>query len=190
MELVGNTRQAIESIDFIDKDTYLKPVVDVETAFSQTNIDSPWHIFNAHISDSTLLGLAFCSDTLSREMPESVIDQEVLDQLRTEIELMIADILNSSIDERLKAVIIDHLESIRRALIEYRIRGSEGLRRALDSGIGTLIRHQEEMRKPENASILSKLLSVFKKIDSYVEVGITAKRLFSNVTELLQLPGG
>jgi hypothetical protein len=189
MDLVGDTRECIEAMENIDKETYLKPIQDVEKAFSVANLDAPWSHFKGHISDSTMLGLAFCSDTLSRAAREEVVDQAALDELKADVEAMIDDILKLDIEPTLRAVILDHLESIRRAIVEYRIRGTKGLRQALDSGIGSLLRHRDELKKSDNQTLVSRLTSLFGKIDRYVALATTARKLYGHVTELLQLGG-
>ena len=136
-----------------------------------------------------MVGLEFCSDTLSRVTPEDVPDEAILDELKHDVEAMIDDVDKADIVSTLKAVILDHLESIRRAVVEYKIRGTQGLRQALDSGIGSLLRHRDELKKTESQHIVTRLMNLFGKIDSYVGVGIAAQKLFGRMTDLLQIGG-
>ncbi len=189
MGLVAVTRRRIEALEHVDKDTYLKPIKEIETAFAVTNLDTIWGSFKRHTSDATMVGLAFCSDTLSRVTPEDVLDEAILDELKHDVEAMIDDVDKADIVSTLKAVILDHLESIRRAVVEYKIRGTQGLRQALDSGIGSLLRQRDELKKTENQHVVTRLMNLFGKIDSYVGVGIAAQKLFGRVTDLLQIGG-
>lgn len=136
-----------------------------------------------------LTGLEFCSDKLARTLNEQIIDQESLDELREQVEEMIKVILDAEIDSALKAVILDHLQAIHQAILTYRIHGAAGLKRALDSGVGSLLRHQAELKKPESKTWLGRLTKLFERIDGYVTTGQGAKRLFGHMVELLQLGG-
>jgi hypothetical protein len=185
--LLARTRKAIESRNDIDQEPYLKPIASIEEAFKLTNIDTQYVQFKRFLPDSVMTGLEFCSDKLARTMGEEMIEQSTLDELRTEVEAMISEFLVMDIDRSLMAVIIDHLEAIRQAILHYRINGASGLKRALDSGIGSLARHREDLKKPENRHWTGKLLTLLGRIDGYVALAVGAKRLFGHVAELLQL---
>lgn len=187
MATVAETRARITSIKQIDHETYLKAIVHLEKAVSHTNIEGNWGQFRMHITEATMLGLAFCSDTLARVMPEEVIDPAVLDELKADVEAMIDELLKSDIEPTLRAVVLDHLESIRRAIVEYKIRGTRGLRQALDSGIGSLMRHRDELEASESKGFIERLGGFFSKLDRYVSVGIAAKQLCNHVQSLLPI---
>lgn len=186
-ELTAQTRKFVGMLDGVDRDLYVQPVKDVEIAFASTTCDSQWVEFKTKIKDTTMTGLAFCSDTLSKTMHEEVIEQETLDDLKAEVDKLIDEVLKSDMDATLKAIIIDHLEGIRRAIIEYRIRGTAGLRQALDSGVGSLMRHLEELKKSGSKPTMVRLMEFFGKVNDYVSVSKTMGRIYGQVSEMLQL---
>jgi len=187
--LVTDTRRSIESLENIDKEVYLQPIKNIEDSLTITHLDAAWVNCKRHITEATIVGLAFCADTLSRVAPEEVLDNGVLNELKHEVEAMSDYVEKSEIKSTLKAVILDHLESIRRAVVEYKARGTQGLREALDSGIGSLIRHRDELRKTENQDVMKRLRELFGKIEDCVGVAAGALKLFNRVTDLLQLGG-
>ncbi len=186
MSLVQQTRKGVESLENIDKETFLVAVIDVESAFASTNIDTPWMVFAQQISERTMLGLAFCSDRLSGVMGESIIENAVLDELKSEVEAMIDDVLKSDMASPLRAIILDHLESIRRAIVLYKIRGTQGLKEALDSGFGSLARQAAAPLTPADKTLVGRLVDLFAKLDGYVSVAAAVHQLYGRMSEILQ----
>jgi hypothetical protein len=187
MGLVAQTRRAIESLTDVDKDAYLRPIVQIERAFTRANFETHCAEFKGIINDSVMVALDFCSDKLSRVAAEEMIDATVLRELLSDVQDMIEEILGSTMDASLKAVILDHLEAIRRAILQYKISGAEGIKRAMDSGVGSLLRHADELKKSDNKSKVERLTKLLAKIDGYVTFGVGAKKLFGHAMELLQL---
>lgn len=50
------------------------------------------------------------------------------------------EVLESSMDRRLKAILVSRLEEIRHALLTYNLFGAEPLDRALDSAVGSYMK--------------------------------------------------
>jgi hypothetical protein len=73
---------------------------------------------------------------------------------------------------------------------EYRIRGADGLRRALEESFGAMLAHRDELKKANNSGSASQFMSILKQVNSLLTVGLKIKQLFGPVVdEILQLPG-
>jgi hypothetical protein len=79
-------------------------------------------------------GLAYCADAMSR-LPEAeeVIERNILNDLLKDFEALTSEVLDSNINDELKAFLVRSIEDIRAAIHEYRLKGAAGLRQALDA---------------------------------------------------------
>lgn len=186
IELLRLSRQKIEQIGNVDHDLYFRPIENLERAFATMNLDATWNEFRTKVDDATMIGLAFCADTLSQYHPEEVVEKTVLKELLDDIDNVLKTVLESNLNPTLKTVLTENLENIRRAIIEYRIRGSEGLLRALEASIGALLRHQNEFKQNKESDSVSRFLKLLMTLDRIIGIALKAKQLFGGVvTQLL-----
>lgn len=75
-------------------------------------------------------GLEFYSRILNSAVPEPTLDADKLQELLGEVQSLISDIFASDLDATLKAILLDHLNAVVRAIQLYAISGSAGLQRA------------------------------------------------------------
>ena len=100
---------------------------------------------------------------------------------------MLEKVIAADISEELKKTLIDSLEDIRRAILEYRIRGGAGLREALDRSIGAVVRYREELQKisdPEEAGV-SGFSMVIEKLSGLVSTALKLKQLVGQMLPML-----
>jgi len=103
-----------------------------------------------------LRALRYCSKALSKLSLEEVLSDEQIKDLKTKVESLYEDVFKSTdIEAELRWVILGHLDSIRRAVHEYRIMGLRPLAEALSITAVTLTKHEKKKRrgksKPEEA---------------------------------------
>ena len=140
VQLTRDCRKIAAMLPDVDNKLYLAPFIAIETAFVNLNFDEPWEAFCRRIDDSTMTGLQFCSDYLSREVGEGPIDDDLLN-LQLVVGNLLETVIAADIDDGLKEALVRALEDIRRAILEYRIRGADGLRngaRRWNRGCGPL----------------------------------------------------
>jgi len=188
--LLQLTRQRIEQIDQLDRDLYFQPIKKLEKAFATMNLDVPWNNFKSNIDDATMVGLAFCSDTLSKYHSEELIEKEVLEDLLTDVESLVQTVLASTLTPELKTVLVENLENIRRAILEYRIRGADGLLRALETSVGALVRHRDDLKRSKDSESVSGFWKFLTKLDRIATTAMKAKQLFGPVVAQLFGPDG
>ncbi len=189
INLIHLTKNAIQKIDGINHEIYLKPFTKLEGAFASTNFEIGWSSFRGQLDDATMVALQFCSDTLSRQISENEISKEELDALLKEVNELLSMIIKSNLPEEIKSFLIDNLENIRRAIITYRIRGALSLKYVLESNIGSFYFHREQIDKViksgDGATIFPVFFRVVDKLNKLVSFAINTKKLASPMINLL-----
>lgn len=143
-QMPGEIERQVRALDEdeIDVEFFLQWVPSVNTAF-----DRLW-AFNSIIqpvqqsySETDIMNLRACSQTLHRERCEPRIAQSQIDDLRQQVEELI-DALHSSTDlpAELKICLIEQLDKVLMALRQYSIRGPRGLNAAVDTATGAAVR--------------------------------------------------
>ncbi|MDO8289198.1 MAG: hypothetical protein Q7T44_08275 [Parvibaculum sp.] len=141
--LVSETRYFIAHLEDVDHDLYLRPFNKLETFFSQVNLDAPWGQWRDQLDETTLYGLQFSADKLSRNSGSTSIAEKDIESLREELEQLVTSVLESALPQGLKALFLRNLESIRHALLVYRIRGIDGLEHELERAVGSLLLNRD-----------------------------------------------
>lgn len=132
--------------ELLRQELHLKPFEKLTKAFSVMNLDGKWKGWKkSHLPDETVSDLEWCAEGLKQVYPEGEIDRGELTKLREEVEDLISKVREADIAEDLKAVIIDGLEHVRRAIVEYDLRGVDGLVQALKQNIGIIYLHKKEL---------------------------------------------
>jgi hypothetical protein len=116
---------------------------------------SPLQLVNAfgsvfNIGEVDLKILDFGVDAVAKICREKVVDENELAKLRSEIQDLYEHISELEIDKHLKTVWLDMLKIMENAVHEYRIRGVERLREAVEQLIGIWFFSKEEI---ENSDI-------------------------------------
>ena len=192
IQLTQNAKKSVQQLTDVDQTLYLKPFENIERAFATTNLDQPWSEFKDRVDDATMIALRFVSDALSRMGTEDVIDPEVLSDLQSDVGSLLEKVLQSDLPDELKTVLIESLEDIRGAILEYRIRGADGLRRVLESSVGAVLRQREQTQRiheEKELKVIFDFLGILRELDKLVAVSLKAKELVAPVVNYF-LPSG
>ena len=191
IDLTDTAKKRLQQLD-IDQDLYLDPFKNIDRLFTGLNLGTNWEAYRSLLDDNTMLALQFCADTLSREMSETVIGEEELTELQTKVESLLEEVLGSTLPEELKDVLVQKLEDIRLAILLYRVKGTEGLRRALESGLGAIFLyggHIEEIQDEKQKRTLHDVLEFMAHLAQIAGVGLQVAQL-TGLVPLLPGPGG
>ena len=145
--LINEIEFQIRTIDDITPEIFLKWTHSVKNALKNLNFSAPWDIFIRKIDREVLYGLEVCSDLLSKKRPEKVINPQLLSELMEEVDILITQIHESTIDDELRNILLEQLLIIKHALEEYKIRGIKGLESALKQFIGSRIIENDKYEK-------------------------------------------
>lgn len=80
-------------------------------------------------------------------------------------------VTESELDPELRDAILDRLESIRRAIVEYRVHGTKGLRNELHTTLGVLLRRSADMQRADNEPLRQRVIAFIIKADGIIERG-------------------
>jgi hypothetical protein len=130
---VDQVSEALKRINDTDNlEEYLDSAPHLKSALSIQSLGATWESYKNHIRDEDLRALRYCSKALSKKSLEVALSEEQIKQLKEGAEALYEDVLSSTdVDPQLRGVILGHIDSILRAIHEYRIKGLRPLAEAL-----------------------------------------------------------
>jgi hypothetical protein len=191
--LVNNTELAINKLQDVNTELYLRAIIEVKEAFNslQFNLTQDWDIIANKIDKSTLEKLEFCADALSRQQKEIVLDNEQLNELFDEVRTLLEKVLDANLDKDMKSFMLEKLQDIDRAIINYKFQGSKGLIQAIESTIGATVLDEKLLRTQKENPIVNSFFTLIGRVASVLNVYNNTKKLAPDVGKMLQhlLPG-
>ena len=183
MFIVDSCEQVIGQEQAINQDLYLKQITEVKRALSLLSMNSgSWRAFLTILNDSLMVSLLLMSESISFYGGEEVIPEEELASLQSDIEDLVNKVVDSDIDADIKSVLLEGLEAVRQAILNYRVSGAEGIRNAVDRNIGSYARHKEEFdRASENEG--KEVIYDYKRFINEVNATISTVLKFRQLTE-------
>jgi hypothetical protein len=153
-------------------------------------MDSNWNQYAGKISDSDLALLSLAGDFLNTFREEALIDPSVLEQILKEAQGLRDSILTGDLDEHLKVILLDLLDSILATISEYEIRGAEGLKRSLAECIGMIVIERPAFEKERENEFVQKFWDLLTKINTAVRSAQLAHALGDALAPIIaQLTG-
>lgn len=139
------TKDRILQLENVAHSLYLKPFDNIERLFSQINLEGPWQTGKRCLDEPTIYGLKFCSDQLRREIAVSQVEHQEIENLQKSVNELIEIVIKLDFESSLKSILIRNLESLRAALLAYRIKGIEGIETELELSLGLLILNKSKV---------------------------------------------
>jgi hypothetical protein len=183
MELINKVRNEIKALNNEDEEEFLSPINNIAEIFSKVNLESQINVIldDANFKEA-LVGLKYCALTLKGERKESQIDNEELEQILVEVGQLCESVLNTELPKQLKIIILNNLENIRKSIIDLKIQGIEGIKKAMEASVGSLILNNETVKESkEGVSIVEKILLIIGKLDQVVRYGKKTKELVAPI---------
>lgn len=143
-------------------------------AISPNNLDESWNEYLRYLVNGELVALEVIANELD---PEDEIPAEELREIETLTSKLFNKIRESNLEAPLKYWSLDLLESLRRSLQEYKIRGAEGIEKAISSIIGELIRHAADLQPQKNNPWLQEFWQLVVKIDATIDRALKSRTL-------------
>lgn len=150
IDLVHDTKAALERLDGIDHGLFLRPFKKIETALSRLNLDATWNNWKQHLDEPTLQALQFCSHELGKSVAVGRIDEEELSNILGEVERLSKKVIEIDLPVRLKETLASNLEKTRYAILVYKIRGIDGIEEELERGLGSLFLHRDAIENAQD----------------------------------------
>ncbi len=179
-QLLDESERKIKTVPDISHDVYLRDFLRIREALSPANLNGDWseHLIN----HSSLTSLEFCSELLSRLRPEQIPSDEQLRELRDDVSSLMERILTENLDPELKLVLLDLLESMNRAISEYRFRGGQGLRQELFLILGRLQEHFSAFHQHSKNPVVESFWGIITRYDALTSFCLNVPQVLSGVT--------
>ena len=187
LELLDEVKNKISKLDGLNTQLYLSHFSALEAVVKATNYDAAWDNYKPHLNAAAMLNLAHCAEALSR-YDETPIDETELSELLKSVDELSEKVWDGDLDDTLKRVVADLLETIRRSIREYRIRGANGLRKELAFCIGTLVQNHTLFKAEEAKEEVGMFGKILVKLNALVSFALKLKELgfdFSGIAGLI-----
>ena len=183
-EMVAETKQNLTKIKGLDLPRYLTGFPNIEKVLSVTNLDEAWHESRDGLDDITMSLLAFCSDALSKENSEPSVDENEVAELQSEVESLIEKVeLSESLDDGFKDVLLEQLKLIRRAILDYRIRGVASLRKAYQSTVVITVANRKEFEEAQDKDVIGGFVKILSRLSQMAALVPAGQKLVKFVSE-------
>lgn len=178
--LNGQAKQAV--IDGIqgDQTLYLAPFKKTDQMFSRIDLSSGWNHSKQFLDETTLNALAFGNHALEPNHGKCKLSSDQAVDFIEKLDQLLRDCLDSNLPDSLKKIFHKNLESLRQALITYKISGVQGLEDEVDRLIGAMSRHSAEIRDQEDDKSKGFMKSVFElvaNLNECIQLAETAAKL-------------
>jgi len=163
-----------------DPTIYLAPFQKLDQVFAKIDLSVRWSNSRQHLDEATLNALAFGNHVLAAKHGKCKLDSEQVIEFIEKLDHLLRDCLHSNLPPTLQKFFQKNLESLRQALISYKISGIQGLEDEIDRLIGAMSRHSAEIRDQVDESSKGFMKSVFEivaNINESVQLAETAVTL-------------
>lgn len=188
LEQVDKAEKLIRDMPEIDPDLYLLNFPTLRQGIATPSINSGWSDQRKLFSPVVLRDLAFCASKIAEFYSEGIIEQEELASLAEEVNRLFDAVVNATLNQNLRELLLDLLETMRRAIAEYKIRGAAGLREALTKGVGAVVIMAQQAAEPEEQSTVKRVFSFLEKVDKVIARLAKYKPILVSIGQKL-LPG-
>lgn len=173
-KIIENEKVKLESMKINNKERYINTLNSTAKGLSKIDFSeslSGMNSFKKHFDNKLMTELEFTSELLSNFNDENQIEDEEINRLIDEVESILKEIRKSSVNSDLKIFCINHLEGIKRALVNYTVIGNEGVIKQIESGLGSFILNNDLVKSDEEKNIYCKSLKYMNGITSVLKVG-------------------
>ena len=143
VDLYREVQHMMDRIGAAGTNIVLRDLEGFERRLLPANLTLSWTSLN---TSPIMRALEFCEEVIEKNAEKDEIDEERRVGLYDDVEDLLTKIQESDVSPALKAYIGERLEDIKRALEEYPLRGNTGIRHALQSLIGAVTTHSQELR--------------------------------------------
>jgi len=191
MGIVDEARTAAERFIPGDKTRFLVPLDRIDALIANQNLTSQWGAYKTYLDDGTMIALDFGIYAMSQYFPGA--PPESAQQIRDFIEkldTLLEECLSSELTPEIKKLFTRHLESLRAALLAYRVDGLAGLEAVLDNIVGSLHRNSGPITAEPAAGreFIKSFFDVLGKVNDMVSGCQTATQLAGPAMAALFLP--
>jgi len=168
---------------------FMRPLGELARAFSTINIEEPLSNLKGRLGPNTLSALEYTDEFLRGRSPSGVLTHKTRASLINKVEALARDIRKAELDLEVKRVLVEHIERLRRALLEYELRGPEGVIEALDLNLGFAVRNVA-LVGAEDAGILKKFGAAIVGFHGTVSAALGLAKLTAGAIKIFKITAG
>lgn len=168
LDQLDKAEEIIRSRPDIDHEVYLQNFSKLRQGIATPTLDAPWAHSQQHFTPEAVRDLLFCSAKIAEFYSEGHLEADELKGLLDELDALVNTVSEAAISRELRQILLDLLEAVRRALAEYRIRGTAGLREATARSIGFILFAWQQAAEDEEKQTVSRTLVFLRRLDTVV----------------------
>lgn len=188
-QLFIDTEEQLRTLPKVDADRYLRHFPQLRRGLANLPFDSPSPSAITFITDSALENLDLAAARVAEERPEKEVPQQEIADLEAQIRDVFEFIDRAKLEPRLKEVAFDLLETLRQAIVEYRIRGVEGLQKAIEAALGKLALYYKQQGGKVSVEVFSRLWSLVVRTEAVASKVLTYGPFLSDSFQRFLGPG-
>jgi len=188
LSLPSNIKEAMSYIDNSENNIYLRWLPRVEVSFSILTFQLPWKQFIERFDGEIMYGIEICSDKLSKERPEKVVDEALLANLLDKVNALLLELDTITLDKSICLYIHNHLIQIKEAIEEYRIRGIKPLEAVFEQAIGSVSLAPEMYQEGKKTTSGTKFWEVMGHLAIVLAVTSSSIQIGKDIVSILPPP--
>lgn len=185
-KLVDEVEEELRRFEGLDLELYLRPFSRLRyvtrLAFLTNN---NFYSVLAQLTEGDMTVLAFCVAKMAELPAEPIITEEQLKELSEDVNALYAQVLESSLENELRTIILDRLQSIKIAIHQYHIRGIVRLREELEKSIGVLVLNEDLIKQSNDREEVKRFGNIVTNLATYISIAANVSKLAEMVTRYL-----
>ena len=170
--LPAQMKRELSQISGLDPKPYLKVVLALEKAMADLSLNSDTYSFVTAINQNMILNLEMISNLLRKDVQYPQLPLERRLDLANELNKIINDVKNSTLDDDFKIFAIDRLQAVIIALQQYDILGSAEVIAKVDNMYGGVVRQIPSIvQSAPKAAMAKRILKAMAVILTALNIG-------------------
>lgn len=185
-DLYRQTIDIIQNHETLNSDKNKKHLDDIYNALYTMNLQGNMNTYHTHVKPETLLSLSYIDELIEIifKVQKSLLSEEEKEDLQSNIDELIKDLINSGLPDDLKSTYTNSLFNINVSLSHYRIYGAKGLQESLAKAAGELILNPSTIEHKDNKTIAS-YFDLIQRINMIVTTSETVIKLSTAMSKLI-----
>lgn len=166
--LIEQLKQDIQQLPEAKYEIYLRAIQELTRILSISDFSNPWDLSfpgNSTLTNPQWHGfqiLELCALDLGEK--EVDISPKQLTSCQAELDLLLQEILTSNLNPSGKVLLKEHIETIKEKLNHYHFYGSDGLKKAVESSLGSLLINGNELSQESDKTSIQNFLNFLKTL--------------------------
>lgn len=189
-DLLADIEQQVKGVQTTAHETYLEGLDQIRVGFSPFNLSQQRRTaIEQYITRERMARLQFCDLALMGVHGEDAIsldDLGLIDQAAKQLFDMVRE---SVTDTRLRTVLLEALERVRRSIAMYQIHGAKGLRESLQSLVGVAVLERDGLTATQANSpdLLDQYGKLVVRLDKATTVALKTQELIHKAAPLFEM---